>query len=438
VNRRAFAAWPLLLALASPLPAQEAKPPDPEKLPAVQAARAKLAAGNADGALSDLEAAAKADPELPPAPVLFARLLFQQRNFLGGRFALEQAARLHPEHPEVHLTFGELAFNEGRFSDAILQYERASRLAGDDRLPLASRRRWLSAAHGGLALVSETRGDWSRASASLRALRSYVPDNPVIQHRLGVALFMEGKDTEATPILLQAIAQDRRMDSADLTIGRLWFRRGDIKKAEERLRAAAAVAPRNAKALAALAELLMSKGGAEEAYQLAAEAVALQPEDPDLRVALALAARQSKDYGRAAVAADAGVKKFPQHAGLAQQLIFALAESPEPAARQRAVALADERMRLTPSAGMLVAQAWAKFRAGDGETAERMFRQAVLAGGADAECVFGLASVLAERGKEDEAKSLLSRVLGATGMFVRRADAQTLQRKLGGGAPAQP
>ena len=84
--------------------------------------------GQIDECFDLLEAATKAQANLPPARLMLGRLFLAKGQTAEGRRNLERAVIENPDYPAVYLTFGKLAFAEGRVADAFVHFEKASSL----------------------------------------------------------------------------------------------------------------------------------------------------------------------------------------------------------------------------------------------------------------------------------------------------------------------
>ena len=98
--------------------------PTPEETEAV----ARFNQRDYDGALKALKAAAKKNPDLPPAQVLLAQWFAQAGLPTGVRNALEQAITEAPADPEAYIEMGDILLHEGWITGAELLYRKAGGL----------------------------------------------------------------------------------------------------------------------------------------------------------------------------------------------------------------------------------------------------------------------------------------------------------------------
>ena len=195
-----------------------------------------------DTCLQQLAKAVKAHPELPPAHALLAKLALMSNQIALVRPALETAVAQAPDHPEIYILFGNLALLENRATDAALHFEKAKALASAERWTADQRRRFERFCHQGDALLAESRGDWKAARSALEAWLALEPANAARQ-RLGKALFSLDQQDEAYKELQKASQEDSALEPAEVMMGWLFTRAGNLKKAEEWMDYAAKTSP---------------------------------------------------------------------------------------------------------------------------------------------------------------------------------------------------
>jgi tetratricopeptide (TPR) repeat protein len=412
-----------------------AQQPNPD--PRLADARAKIAAGDADGALAAVEVAVAQHPDLPPAQLVFAGLLFQNRQPAAGRAVMERAAVERPDHPEVYAAFGRLAIAEGRLLDAALCFERGVSLASSDRWPAPQKRLWLNSAHAGAAAVAERRKDWKGAYASLMVLAELNPADAVTRWRLGRASFFIDKHDQAEELFRSAFKEDPRIGSAETSLGNLWLEKGDDAKAEPYFTKAVTEHPTDARARHAMTRFLIHSGRGEAARQSAAKGLSMQPKETDARLLAILASRQVGDVTAAEAIVENWLADSPQNP-------FALAQSAQ------LNALSKERSKKDLARERANAAVKAQQGRGDSQTtlgvvqyllddpeAEKTLRGALLSGDANAETAFYLAMLLERKGDKEGAIRLYSRALEAPGLFIFRVEAENRRKKLKATAAAQ-
>ncbi len=427
-------------AVAQPPAPPAAAPPAGANTPAAPApsadevkARELFAKGQADEALKLLTQAVKANPALVPARVTMARWLLEGNNGQQARMLLEQAAAEDEDHPDVYLTNASIAFAEGRITDALLNCDKALELASSTRWDPDRRKRVQRDARSGLAAAAEARRNWRAAEADLAALLQSDPRNPQVRTRYGRVLFLMGQTDDAFRHLKQAVADDPRLDPAEVTVGTLWSQAGDNAQAEKWMGEAVKAHPKSAKVHRAYAGWLLDQGKTDPALAHLEEAAKIEPTARDTRALRGLAARYKKDYATAVAAFEDLLREYPSDAFVMGNLALSLAESGDATQRRRAVDLAElyQRQNARAADGPAVL-GYALLKAGRVDDAERALGAAAQAAGGRIvpDTAYYLARLLNERGKFEDANRLLAGALESKAPFVYRSDAAALAAEI--------
>ncbi len=303
-----------------------------------------------DACLRQLGKAVKEHPELPPPHALFAKLASLGNQ--GGliRPALERAVAEDSEHPEVYILFGNLALIEGRLTDGTVHFEKAMALAATQRWTAEQRKRFDRLCRQGDAFVAEARGDWKGARTALAAWLEQEPANAGARHRLGRALFGVGQYEQAQAELVKAAEADPKLEPAAITMGWLYTRERDLKKAAEWMKYAVKIDPDSVRVRLGVASWLLEQGRADEAQAHVEAAAKIDPKSSEVRRMLGLAARERKDFAAAEHVFQALAQESPGDAWVRNQLALVLVEQPDDATRRRALELAELSVRQDPNA----------------------------------------------------------------------------------------
>jgi len=303
-----------------------------------------------DTCLQQLAKAVKAHPELPPAHALLAKLAFLSNQAGLIRPSLERAVVEDPEHPEIYILFANLALLENRATDAAVHFEKAQALAAAARWTADQRRRFDRFCHQGNALVAESRGDWKAARSALEAWLALEPANARARQRLGKALFSLDQQDEAYKELQKASKEDSALGPAEVMMGWLFTRAGNLKKAEEWMDYAVKTSPDSLPVQMALTSWLLEQGRAEEAQTHAEAAAKLESKSNQVQRVLGLVARERKEYGQSEAIFQALALESPGDAWVRNQLALVLAEQGDEVKRKRALELAELSVRQNPKA----------------------------------------------------------------------------------------
>mgnify|MGYP003883181873 CR=1 FL=1 len=312
----------------------------------------------------------RAAPDVPDNHYLLGRALVDVRY---AREAFENALKLDPEHARSHMGVAAVHSGQGRLGDAEAAYRRA--LSYDPTLSEA----WL-----GLVRTYAQAGQTDRAAQAASDGLAKVPDDP------GLALAVARLQPErAGPVLSSAVQ----------------------------------VTPSDVPLLVAWASHLLQQGGAQQARDAAAAALAIEPADPDARRVHMLADEIAT--GRLSLAQANDVEA---HRDDAAHLDAVLQAAPRSAVARlaraqlhhsagddaAALALLQEAVDTNPrnlEASAMAGQAWLK--AGDANRAASLLERAMAGRPWDAETTLTLAAALMEQGMKARAIGLLGELAGA-------------------------
>jgi autotransporter-associated beta strand protein len=203
--------------------------------------------------------------------------------------------------------------------------------------------------HQGNASVALGRGDWKAAQTALDGWLKLEPANALARQRLGKALFHLGQRDAACRELERAAKDDASLEPAAVTMGWLYTKAGDQKKAEEWLDYAVKSSPASPAARIGLTTWLLEQGRAEEAQAHADAGARLDPQSQGARRLLALAARARKDFASSELILQALVRESPGNAWARNQLALVLVEQADPAKQRTALELAELSVRQEPN-----------------------------------------------------------------------------------------
>jgi tetratricopeptide (TPR) repeat protein len=398
---------------------------------AILAAAREARAGRIDEALRLIREQAGKHPEWSPPRVILARLLFAGEQGPAGRRVLEQAAAEVPDHPDVYLIFGAVALADGRFSDARLNFEKAQALIGPGKWTNEQVRGFRREIAAGLAAVAEAREDWEGARRLLTALLEIDPKSGPARQRMGRVLFKLNRVDEAFDALKQAVQDTPALEPAAVSMGRLYTQKADLKKAEEWFDYAKKAEPQSARVHRARAAWLLEIGRAPDAKAAVEEAAKLEPDSKDGERLRALIAWHLGDAAEAQRILEPLHRDAPADFAVANLLALSLVDQDDKERRSRGLQLAEIDARQSPrSPDALATFGWALYRSGRVDQAEQALRQAVSGVQTTSDIAYYLARVLAEKGRNDDARKLLQSATGLSGAFAHRKDAEALLKTL--------
>ena len=433
----AFVAAAVLGAAAAP-----AAPISSFPLPAVRDATfdkavAAARAGKVAEALPLLAESVKADPDLPPARLLLARILLGDGKIGAGRFWAEQAAAEFPDHPEIAATFGNLALLESRAAEAEAHLTRAMALAESGGHGVLLRRSVRVAGLLGLAAVAEARRDWIAAMDRLDRLLDIDPKNAAARQARARVLVATKRVSEAHAELQAARAEDpASAEPAELALARLLAAAGDAKGEEEWMAKALAMPAADARSELALAVWLLDRGRLDEARKRADTADALDRTRPEAKRLRGVIARLRGDAAEAEFCFTELRRLSPGDFFANDQLAQTLIEQTDGDRRRRAVQLAELNARQAPdNPAALATLGWVYYRLGRANEAAAVLERAASARPMAPETAYFLAHLLADAGRLDDVRVLLKGAVESKGLFVYREPARAWLARLGAKPP---
>jgi tetratricopeptide (TPR) repeat protein len=274
-----------------------------------------------------------------------AAALIAQKNPAEAKRFLEDVLKTHPELPSLRERLAEISLGLGEKAEALARYQeeiqagratvalrlKAARLAldlGKLDLALSESRKALeeqarsSEATYLIGRVHEARGEKSQALAEFRRAVGWDP-LPEYALAYGQMLMKLGKEQEAMVFLSKA----ESIPQARLERGRLFFRKGEVDKANEDFLAAAEGLPNQVEPFLLQAMCFDKLGQKDKAERAWRSALKINPDEPESHYRLG---RQEMDRGKPAVALDhlrKAANKLQDKASWESDLVFQLGQA---------------------------------------------------------------------------------------------------------------
>lgn len=243
----------------------------------VMFARALLATGQANQAISALQPLVASQPGLTEARDLLAESLTQESKFPAALEQLNAAMQRDPKSPEPLLVEGRIFEWLGQFPAAERSLARA--LA---RMPAAE-----PIAHRLTALIALTEsrlalGEVDAAATSqtaLSKLEPLAPETLVLDARINLA---RGKLQAGTDELERVVVHSPDFVQARMLLGAAFLQRGDMQQAQQQLQRVVEQTPDNIQARKLLAEVQLKLGQPDAALSVLTPALSARTLDPQL------------------------------------------------------------------------------------------------------------------------------------------------------------
>src|SRR5436190_9147297 len=202
---------------------------------------------------------------------------------------LEAAARRDPDNPNVHVVLGLAYWDRNDYPRALQAFERAVKVGPQS-----------AEAHNWLGVALSEKADLPGAIAEFRKAIALDPKYGRALTNLGSALAKSGDFAEAVDIFNQALTLEPNSLAAHLNLGRALREKGDLDGALQHLRQVAAADPDNAGIHYELGQTLRQLGDLAGASASFERAIQIEPELREGYYALGIALRQQSAATRKA------------------------------------------------------------------------------------------------------------------------------------------
>ncbi len=263
--------------------------------------RAQLLSGDVEQAATTFRSLAGLLPKSAAPLLQLARVYDAQGRRDAVIATLQRAVDLEPLNENVQRTYVDLLIASRQGAQALAHVRRLRETRPKEPVSFML-----------LAMVQERSRDIPAAAASLRDGLAQT-GSPELAGKLLALLMRHGKDAEAGAFSTQWLQQNPDDLSFEYLVAERDIVKGDLKKAEERLRRVIQRYPGNVLALNNLAWVAASQGAAD-AVAFARRAVSISPERPDLLDTLAFALSSSGKHQDALAVQRRAVELAPEAA----------------------------------------------------------------------------------------------------------------------------
>ena len=440
-----------------PSPVVQAEPTKPES-PATNAAQTPTegdAPVDFSGALelyqrSDFEAAktmlediCRANPKLPPPGIFMVQFAVASGQNDRIRFWLDQATWEHPDDPEAFAFLAEFAISDNRFADAKLLAEKGVSLL--ENLPTGDERRTTieNFAHSVLGRLYQLRGDWDNSRLYFEKLTAADPDNADILARLGFVTANQERYEEAIAWYQKAIVKGAKIPSPKLIVSQIADQQGKTDIADKYFNEVMKATDIDAESIRIAVQIQLRRGNIDEADQLLKQAIKAEPNNFDNLLLTGAIDLYKNDYPAAEKRFQDAILMNPDSYAASQGLAQALVEQDDTLKKDRALTYAKNNVqRSGESPDSVATLAWVFFKSGKMIDAEYLATVVVATGELSPLSAYYFAEIMAEVGQTDKAVILAKIATGSNTNFMKKAEAEALQKRLESGldkpTPLQP
>lgn len=389
--------------------------------------------GKVAEALEKLRTSVSKNPELPPAEILLAKLLFAAKQSDAGRTYLEIAAKDHPQDPDSYLLLAELALAQRHVTDAEALVAKSLPLIQSYRLNPRRKTDFETRANQILATVAEGRQHWNKAEEFLQKWLTLEKNNPVALRRLGQAQFKLGKEQEAYQSFRSAKQEDPTSFSAEIAMAMLYEESDNKDRAKRFIEEAQKTGRDDAKVQVQIAQWYLEAGEIDTAKGHVENAAKLDPTLLDAKILQGIIARMMNDLVASEKHfADAHLLS-PNNFAAANQLALVLAEQPDETKQRRALELATANRKVfadSNNTDAISTLGWVYYLRGQNNAAQTLLNEARRSGGLSADGAYYVARIYHNIGNFQEAKSFLDQAMKGKLSYPVRKDAQALAARL--------
>jgi Tfp pilus assembly protein PilF len=337
-----------------------------------------------------------------------------------------------PGDPEAYVILGEVAIAENRVTEADLLYAQAAKTLADFKGNAKRKDQLQPRILGGEARVAEARADWTKAQKLLEDLLKIDAKNAGAMEQLAQVLFKQKDAPGAFKMLQKAKETDATVMQPEAQLAMLYERYPDRDNAKKWMAAALKAAPKDLATHIVAARWALQAGMVPEAKEYASDALKIDPKSLEAKILRGVVALFQKDPKGAELYFEEAHLQSPARIDASNNLALALVEQDDEAKKQRALQYAQNNYQQYPkSAETASTYGWVLYRVGGHlDDADKMLRLAASAGIPGADTAYYIARVAIDKGRPEEAKSLLKAALDSKQPFPQRDDAEAWLSKL--------
>ena len=402
----------------------------------------QLRSGRIADSRATLAAARQKNPELPPASMMLAEILFRINQVQAGVAALEEAVKEDPADPGPYVYLGELALQSRRWTESRLLYNKALELSANYTVNDKRKNRLLLNTYGGLATLAEADENWADSKQLLESLLKIEPENSLGLTRYGRVLFKMAKtreeENEAYKVFQRLHKANPEMTAyPDINMALLYEQADKRQNAEAMMKRAIEKDGTNPRTRLAVAKWAIDTNNMALAKENAEEAKKLDPTSLDAKLYVGLVARFSNDLPAAEKEFSEAHSQSPTHLGALTQLCLALVDQTDETKKQKALEYAQMNVQMHSDLNRpegreaAVTLAWVLSRLGRTADAMRAIQQLLPAANTlSADSAYHAAQILFDSGQNDLARKILEPRLASDAVFPNRSDAEKLLNRI--------
>ncbi|MCL2624542.1 MAG: tetratricopeptide repeat protein [Planctomycetaceae bacterium] len=395
-----------------------------------------------DQAKTMLEEICRADTKLPPPGIFLVQFAATTGQSDRIRFWLDQAIWDHPDDPEAYTLLAEFAVNENRLAEARLLVEKGVSLLGNLATSEERRQSIEKFADSVQSKLYQMREDWDKASLFLEKLAAVDRDNADTFLQLGYVAANQEQYDKSIAYFQQAIAKGVKLPTPKLIVSQIADQQGKTDVADQYFNEVMKATDIDAESIRIAVLIQLSRGKITDADRLLQQAIKSEPDHLDNLLLAGTIDLFQKDYPAAEKRFQNAILINPDSYAAAQGLAQALVELEDILKKERALAYAKSNVQKfgeTPDS--VATLAWVCFKSDRLVEAEYLVNRVLGTGELTPPSAYYFAEIMAAVGQTDKAVLLAKIAAGSKTHFMKKAEAETLLKKLESGrvesAPAQ-
>lgn len=315
-----------------------ARKPDDEQL-LIAFAELQERAGNAAESAVTLRRAIKANPRSPAPYVALVQYHLRRHEAKAAIAVAEEAVAANPAQPRLVELLGNAEEATGAGDDAVKTFQELASLEPQSLAPLLK-----------LAATQNRRRDFGGAARTLRQAQRIAPDNEGIARELVAVYVLAGRFDEALGVAKALQARTTGSAAGYALEGEIQAARKMWPEAERAFRTALEGEPGSSAIAIGWCRLLSASGRKSESAAFARSWLLRNPADLPMRMYVAGAALDAKDYQAAVVQYEAVLRQNPDHVPALNNLAWTLGELKDP----RALGFAEHALALAPNSPLVL------------------------------------------------------------------------------------
>ena len=389
--------------------------------------------GDFDRAKVVLADACRENPNLPPPGIILTQFAVNMKQENRVRYWLDVTAWEYPDDPEAYLLLADFAVNEGRLTEAKTLVEKSISLFGNiaSNTERASVLEMLAESVQGR--ICQQWEDWDTARTHFEKLLANNAENADLLARLGFITANQGKYDDAISYYQKAITAGAKIPAPKLMVSQIADQQDKTDIADKYFSEAMQASEVDPESTRIAVQIQLRRGNIEQAETFLTRAAKAEPDNLENLLLAGTISMFKKDYKSAETQFQKAILITPNSYGAMHGLALALAELEGELNKERALTYAKNNVKNSgESTDSVATLAWVFFKSGKLVEAEYFANYVLNSGDLTPLNAYFLAEIMAAKGQPEKSLILLQIANASKTNFMKKAEAETLQKKLAG------